>query len=95
MVLYIILAIFIILLIAIGIMFFLRSNKRTLISNAEERKVEIQQLPYESNLEKLTKLNLKGETKTKYDALKKATMDNTTNYLAPVEEKLQSAEEPL
>lgn len=95
MVLYIILAIFIILLIAIGIMFFLRSNKRTLISNAEERKVEIQQLPYESNLEKLTKLNLKGETKTKYDALKKATMDNTTNYLAPVEEKLQSAEEQL
>lgn len=73
----------------------MRSNKRTLISNAEERKVEIQQLPYESNLEKLTKLNLKGETKTKYDALKKATMDNTTNYLAPVEEKLQSAEEQL
>lgn len=39
----------------------------------EERKNEIEQLPLDDNLRKLTGLNLKGETKTKYDAMKKTT----------------------
>lgn len=90
MVLYIILAIIIIILIAVGIMFYLRSNKRKIVEQAEERKLKVQQLPFEDNLEKLSALNLKGETRTKYDALKQNTLDHTNNYLAPVEEKFMT-----
>lgn len=39
------------------------------------------------NLAQLSKLNLKGETKTKYDAMKKDNVESTNKYLAPVEEK--------
>ena len=69
MVLFIILAILVIILIAIGVMFYMRSNKRNSIEKAEERKNEIEKLPFDDNLKKLQNLNLKGETKTKYDAM--------------------------
>ncbi|PNZ71054.1 septation ring formation regulator EzrA [Staphylococcus croceilyticus] len=92
MAVFIILAILIIILIAVGVMFYMRSNKRKIVEEAEDRKVKIQQLPFEKNLEKLSELNLKGETRTKYDALKQDTLDHTNNYLAPVEEKIHDAE---
>lgn len=87
MVLFIILAILVIILIAIGVMFYMRSNKRNSIEKAEERKNEIEKLPFDDNLKKLQNLNLKGETKTKYDAMKKDNTESTNKYLAPVEEK--------
>ncbi|PTF02841.1 septation ring formation regulator EzrA [Staphylococcus devriesei] len=86
------LAIIVIILIVIGIMFYLRSNKRKIVEEAEERKLKVQRLPFEENLEKLSNLNLKGETRTKYDAFKQDTLDYTNNYLAPVEEKIHDAE---
>ncbi|HHO1895476.1 TPA: septation ring formation regulator EzrA [Staphylococcus aureus] len=92
MVLYIILAIIVIILIAVGVLFYLRSNKRQIIENAIERKNEIETLPFDQNLAQLSKLNLKGETKTKYDAMKKDNVESTNKYLAPVEEKIHNAE---
>ncbi|PTK72288.1 septation ring formation regulator EzrA [Staphylococcus haemolyticus] len=92
MVLYTILAIIIIVLITVGIMFYLRSNKRKIVEEAEERKLKVQRLPFEENLKQLSELNLKGETRTKYDAFKRDTLDYTNNYLAPVEEKIHDAE---
>ncbi|HHB0199401.1 TPA: septation ring formation regulator EzrA [Staphylococcus aureus] len=92
MVLYIILAIIVIILIAVGVLFYLRSNKRQIIEKAIERKNEIETLPFDQNLAQLSKLNLKGETKTKYDALKKDNVESTNKYLAPVEEKIHNAE---
>ncbi|HCZ5887869.1 TPA: septation ring formation regulator EzrA [Staphylococcus aureus] len=92
MVLYIILAIIVIILIAVGVLFYLRSNKRQIIEKAIERKNEIETLPFDQNLAQLSKLNLKGETKTKYDAMKKANVESTNKYLAPVEEKIHNAE---
>ena len=92
MVLYTILAIIIIVLIIVGIMFYLRSNKRKIVEEAEERKLKVQRLPFEENLKQLSELNLKGETRKKYDALKRDTLDYTNNYLAPVEEKIHDAE---
>lgn len=92
MVLYTILAIIIIVLIIVGIMFYLRSNKRKIVEEAEERKLKVQRLPFEENLKQLSELYLKGETRTKYDAFKKDTLDYTNNYLAPVEEKIHDAE---
>lgn len=59
MVLFIILAILVVILIAIGVLFYMRSNKRNLIEKTEERKNEIEQLPLDDNLRKLTGLNLK------------------------------------
>ena len=61
MVLYTILAIIIIVLIIVGIMFYLRSNKRKIVE--EERKLKVQRLPFEENLKQLSELNLKGETR--------------------------------
>lgn len=92
MVLYIILAIIVIILIAVGVLFYLRSNKRQIIEKAIERKNEIETLPFDQNLAQLSKLNLKGETKTKYDAMKKDNIESTNKYLAPVEEKIHNAE---
>ncbi|HEG7641407.1 TPA: septation ring formation regulator EzrA [Staphylococcus aureus] len=92
MVLYIILAIIVIILIAVGVLFYLRSNKRQIIEKAIERKNEIETLPFDQNLAQLSKLNLKGETKTKYDAMKKDNVESTNKYLAPVEEKVHNAE---
>lgn len=92
MVLYIILAIIVIILIAVGVLFYLRSNKRQIIQKAIERKNEIETLPFDQNLAQLSKLNLKGETKTKYDAMKKDNVESTNKYLAPVEEKIHNAE---
>ncbi|HCY1730633.1 septation ring formation regulator EzrA [Staphylococcus aureus] len=92
MVLYIILAIIVIILIAVGVLFYLRSNKRQIIEKAIERKNEIEALPFDQNLAQLSKLNLKGETKTKYDAMKKDNVESTNKYLAPVEEKIHNAE---
>ncbi|HDI7292535.1 TPA: septation ring formation regulator EzrA [Staphylococcus aureus] len=92
MVLYIILAIIVIILIAVGVLFYLRSNKRQIIEKAIERKNQIETLPFDQNLAQLSKLNLKGETKTKYDAMKKDNVESTNKYLAPVEEKIHNAE---
>lgn len=92
MVLYTILTIIIIVLIIVGIMFYLRSNKRKIVEEAEERKLKVQRLPFEENLKQLSELNLTGETRTKYDAFKRDTLDYTNNYLAPVEEKIHDAE---
>ncbi|HDH1162804.1 TPA: septation ring formation regulator EzrA [Staphylococcus aureus] len=92
MVLYIILAIIVIILITVGVLFYLRSNKRQIIEKAIERKNEIETLPFDQNLAQLSKLNLKGETKTKYDAMKKDNVESTNKYLAPVEEKIHNAE---
>ncbi|MBC9737544.1 septation ring formation regulator EzrA [Staphylococcus aureus] len=92
MVLYIILAIIVIILIAVGVLFYFRSNKRQIIEKAIERKNEIETLPFDQNLAQLSKLNLKGETKTKYDAMKKDNVESTNKYLAPVEEKIHNAE---
>ncbi|MCC3661564.1 septation ring formation regulator EzrA [Staphylococcus haemolyticus] len=92
MVLYKILAIIIIVLIIVGIMFYLRSNKRKIVEEAEERKLKVQRFPFEENLKQLSELNLKGETRKKYDAFKRDTLDYTNNYLAPVEEKIHDAE---
>mgnify|MGYP002656303734 FL=1 len=73
-------------------MFYLRSNKRKIVEEAEERKLKVQRLPFEENLKQLSELNLKGETRKKYDAFKRDTLDYTNNYLAPVEEKIHDAE---
>ncbi|HDJ6076447.1 TPA: septation ring formation regulator EzrA, partial [Staphylococcus aureus] len=75
-----------------GVLFYLRSNKRQIIEKAIERKNEIETLPFDQNLAQLSKLNLKGETKTKYDAMKKDNVESTNKYLAPVEEKIHNAE---
>ncbi|MEX6355267.1 septation ring formation regulator EzrA, partial [Staphylococcus haemolyticus] len=69
-----------------------RSNKRKIVEEAEERKLKVQRLPFEENLKQLSELNLKGETRKKYDAFKRDTLDYTNNYLAPVEEKIHDAE---
>ena len=73
MVLFIILAILVVILIAIGVLFYMRSNKRNLIEKQKSVRTKLNNYLLDDNLRKLTGLNLKGETKTKYDAMKKTT----------------------
>ncbi|QLK86974.1 septation ring formation regulator EzrA [Staphylococcus sp. 17KM0847] len=95
MLLYIILAIIVIILIGISILFYMRSNKRTIIQTAETRRTELNKLSYDESLEKLKQLNLSGETKTQYEALRQAWTEATNDYLAPVDEKIHEAEVTL
>ncbi|MBO3063976.1 MULTISPECIES: septation ring formation regulator EzrA [Staphylococcus] len=92
MVLYIILAIIVIILIIVGVLFYMRSNKSQIIEKAEERKVKVEQLPYDESLSQLSELNLTGETKSTYDNLKQSSLDSKNQYLVPVEEKIHNAE---
>ncbi|WP_436951940.1 septation ring formation regulator EzrA [Staphylococcus shinii] len=95
MVLYIILAIIVIILIIVGVLFYMRSNKSQIIEKAEERKVKVEQLPYDESLSQLSELNLTGETKSTYDNLKQSSLDSKNQYLVPVEEKIHNAESLL
>ncbi|RIN07625.1 septation ring formation regulator EzrA [Staphylococcus shinii] len=92
MVLYIILAIIVIILIIVGVLFYMRSNKSQILEKAEERKVKVEQLPYDESLSQLSELNLTGETKSTYDNLKQSSLDSKNQYLVPVEEKIHNAE---
>ncbi|MGW7933012.1 septation ring formation regulator EzrA [Staphylococcus xylosus] len=92
MVLYIILAIIVIILIIVGVLFYMRSNKSRIIEKAEERKVKVEQLPYDESLSQLSELNLTGETKSTYNNLKQSSLDSKNQYLVPVEEKIHNAE---
>jgi septation ring formation regulator len=92
MVLYIILAIIVIILIVVGILFYMRSNKSRVVEQAEERRLKVEELPYEESLSKLTELKFAGETKDTYDNYKKQANDSHEQYLAPVDEKLHNAE---
>lgn len=92
MVLYIFLAIIVIILIIVGVLFYMRSSKSQIIEKAEERKVKVEQLPYDESLSQLSELNLTGETKSTYDNLKQSSLDSKNQYLVPVEEKIHNAE---
>lgn len=92
MVLYIILAIIVIILIIVGVLFYMRSNKSQIIEKAEERKVKVEQLPYDESLSQLSELNLTGETKSTYNNLQQSSLDSKNQYLVPVEEKIHNAE---
>ncbi|MDH9160833.1 septation ring formation regulator EzrA [Staphylococcus succinus] len=92
MALYIILAIIVIILIIVGVLFYMRSNKSQMIEKAEERKSEVEKLPYDESLSQLSDFTLTGETKSTYDKLKQSSLDSKEQYLAPVEEKIHNAE---
>ncbi|PTI78767.1 septation ring formation regulator EzrA [Staphylococcus succinus] len=92
MALYIILAIIVIILIIVGVLFYMRSNKSQMIEKAEERKSEVEKLPYNESLSQLSDFTLTGETKSTYNRLKQSSLDSKKQYLAPVEEKIHNAE---
>ncbi|QDW98571.1 septation ring formation regulator EzrA [Staphylococcus agnetis] len=92
MALYIILAIIIIILVGISILFMMRSNKRTMIQTAEDRKVKLNDLTYDESLHKLERLNMTGQTKAEYDALNDSWKSSLNDYLMPVDEKIHEAE---
>ena len=56
----------------------MRSNK-AIIEKAEERKLKVEQLPYNESLSKLSDLKLTGETKSTYDDLKTSSQQNVAN----------------
>ena len=93
MALYIILAIIIIALVVVGIMFYLRSSKRQVVEQTEERKIEVEKLTLDDRLKELDDLNLKGETQQEHDRLKRESLNNFNENLSPVEEKIHNAEE--
>lgn len=92
MVLYVILAIIVIILILVGVLFYMRSNKSQMIEKAETRKSKVEQLPYDESLSQLSELTLTGEMKSTYNNLKQNSLDSKNQYLLPVEEKIHQAE---
>ena len=94
-ILYIVLAILILIVIAVGVLFYMRSQKTRIIEQAEERKEKIEQLPYEDSLNQLSKLEMTGETKERYRLLQHNASESKNQYLVPVEDKIQEAETHL
>ena len=94
-ILYIVLAILILIVIAVGVLFYMRSQKTRIIEQAEERKEKIEQLPYEDSLNQLSKLEMTGETKERYSLLQHNASESKNQYLVPVEDKIQEAETHL
>ena len=94
-ILYIVLAILILIVIAVGVLFYMRSQKTRMIEQAEERKEKIEQLPYEDSLNQLSKLEMTGETKERYSLLQHNASESKNQYLVPVEDKIQEAETHL
>lgn len=95
MAIYITLAIIIIILIGIGIMLWLRTSKRNLITETEQRKHKLKQLPFQDELAKLKKLNVRGEAKDKYDQFKREWQTVLQEDLKVVDAKLQDADAEL
>ncbi|MCG3400854.1 septation ring formation regulator EzrA [Staphylococcus massiliensis] len=92
MILYIVVGIILLILIAIGILFFIRSKKRSIVDEAEARKEKIEGLSSRESLSQLEHLNLTGETKSTYDSLKRSWDENKQKNLSPVEDKIHEAE---
>ena len=74
-------------------MFYLRSSKRQVVEQTEERKIEVEKLTLDDRLKELDDLNLKGETQQEHDRLKRESLNNFNENLSPVEEKIHNAEE--
>ncbi|TDM04543.1 septation ring formation regulator EzrA [Macrococcus carouselicus] len=67
MIIYVTVLIIVLILIAVGVMFYLRNQRRTAVEQVELRKDEIKALPFQDELVKVKDLQLKGEAKMKFE----------------------------
>ena len=68
---YIIVGIIVVILIAIGVLFYMRNQRRTHIESIEARKNEVKHLPFQDELVKVKSLNLKGQAALHFEKWKK------------------------
>lgn len=66
---YLLIGIIVLIIIAVGVLFYLRNLKQTEVTKEKRRLEEVLQLPFNLELEKLNAFNLNGEAKELYDTL--------------------------
>ncbi|MDJ1155443.1 septation ring formation regulator EzrA [Macrococcus caseolyticus] len=71
MMIYIIVGIIVVILIAVGVLFYMRNQRRTHIESIEARKNEVKHLPFQDELVKIKSLNLKGQAALHFEKWKK------------------------
>lgn len=67
LIIYLIVLLIVLILIGVGVLFYLRNQKRTAVEKVELRKEEIKALPFQNELVKVKDLQLKGEAKMKFE----------------------------
>ncbi|UBH09745.1 septation ring formation regulator EzrA [Macrococcus armenti] len=95
MMLYVIVGIIVIILIVIGVLFYMRNQRRSSIETIEQRKNEIQQLPFQDELVKVKALNLKGQAVQHFDKWKREWQTVLNEDLKSCELIINDADEAL
>lgn len=93
--LYVIVGIIVLILIVIGVLFYMRNQRRSSIETIEQRKNEIQQLPFQDELVKVKALNLKGQAVQHFDKWKREWQTVLNEDLKSCELIINDADEAL
>lgn len=92
---YLLIGIIVLIIIAIGILLYLRNIKQEEITKEKNRLQEVIQLPFHLDLEKLNAYHLRGEAKTLYDDLDKRWNDAVSENQTQAEIDLKEADTKL
>ncbi|TDM15803.1 septation ring formation regulator EzrA [Macrococcus bovicus] len=95
MIIYLIVLLIVLILIGVGVLFYLRNQKRTAVEKVELRKEEIKALPFQNELVKVKDLQLKGEAKMKFEDWKYSWQNVLKNDLDESEVRINEADEAL
>ncbi|WP_414046074.1 septation ring formation regulator EzrA [Macrococcus equi] len=92
---YAIVGIIVLILIIVGIMFYLRNQKRAAVERAEARKNEIKNLPFQDELVKVKSLNLAGQANNRFQMWKKEWQTVLNEDIKACELTINDADEAL
>ncbi len=95
MTLYIIVLVVVLLLIAVGILFYRRNQKRVALEQVEVRKEEVKALPFQDELVKVKQLTVKGEANMRFEKWKRDWQTILNEEIKAVELMLNDADEAL
>ncbi|MCG7419736.1 septation ring formation regulator EzrA [Macrococcoides goetzii] len=95
MMIYAIVGIIVLILIVIGILFYLRNQKRASVERVEARKNEIKNLPFQDELVKVKVLNLSGQANNRFDKWKKEWQTVLNEDIKACELTINDADEAL
>ena len=92
---YVIVGIIVLILIVVGILFYLRNARRKNLELLEARKNEVKALPFQDELVKVKALNLEGQAKVKFEQWKKEWQTVLNEEIKATELTINDADEAL
>ena len=92
---YLLIGLIILVIIVVGVLFYLRKSKQEEVSKEKERLQQVIQLPFHLDLEKFKSFNLHGEAKELYEQLDGRWKDTLKNNKMHAESNFEAADENL